>query len=73
MREVIVSHCLVLMRFHMEYCIQVLGSQYKKVVELLEQVQSRATKIIRGLKHLVYKESTGLVHPEKQKVRGRPA
>ena len=54
---------LCLMRSHMEYCIQDLGSQYKKDVELLEQVQRRATKINRELTHLFYKEDTGLVHP----------
>lgn len=32
-----------------------LGPQYKKDVELLEQVQSRAMKIIKGLENLSYK------------------
>ena len=33
-----------------------LGPQHRKDVELLERVQSRATKIIRGLEHLSYAE-----------------
>jgi len=33
---------------HLEHCIQAWGSQHKKDVELLEQLQRRATKIIRG-------------------------
>ena len=44
------------MLYSFEYCIQAWGPQHKKDVEHLEQVQRRATKIIRGLKHLYYGE-----------------
>ena len=40
----------------MEYCIQAWGSQYRKDVELLERVQRRAAKMIRGLEQLSYEE-----------------
>ncbi|KAF4799311.1 hypothetical protein TURU_055751 [Turdus rufiventris] len=39
-------------------------------MELLEQFQRRATKLIRGLKHLSYKdrlEKGGAVHPEEER------
>ena len=37
-----------LVRTHLEYCIQAWGSQHKKVTELLEWAQRRATKMIMG-------------------------
>lgn len=40
----------------MKYCIQIWDLQYKKYMDLLEQVQRRATKMISGLKHLFYED-----------------
>ncbi|KAJ7424273.1 hypothetical protein WISP_29289 [Willisornis vidua] len=37
---------------HLEHCIRFRGSQNKKDVDLLDQVQRRAMEMIRGLEHL---------------------
>jgi len=44
------------MRPQLEYCIQVWGSQQRKDVELLERVQRRTMKMIKGLEHYLYED-----------------
>lgn len=56
MSDVILPLCSVLMRPHLEFCVQFWTSQFKKCRELLERVQWEATKMIRDLKCLPYEE-----------------
>ncbi|GAB0190051.1 cAMP-dependent protein kinase inhibitor alpha [Grus japonensis] len=55
-REVILPFCSDLVRSHLEYCIQLWGPQHKKDMELLERIQRRAMKMIRGLQHPSYED-----------------
>jgi len=56
-------------RPHLEYCIQMWSPQYRRVIDLLESVQRRSTKMIQGMEHLPSKDRlrAGVVQPGEEK------
>lgn len=45
------------MRPQLECCIQFWGPQWKKDVDVLERVEYKVTKMVKGLEHLSYESA----------------
>ena len=58
---------------HLGHCIQAWSPYLRKYIDMLEQIQRRATKLIPGLRYLRYEErlkECGLTTLETRRLRG---
>jgi len=60
-----------LVKLHLEQCVHFWVPQYKRPMAILERVQQKATKMMKGLENLSYEErlrELGLFSKEKKRL-----
>ena len=55
-KSLVIPLCKAIVRPHLEYCIQAWTPYLRKDVDMLENIQRRATKLIPALRNLTYEE-----------------
>ena len=73
--EVILPLYTALMRPHLEYCVEMYSSQYRRNMDPIEHIQRKATKMTQGMENLSYKDrqrELGLYSLEKRGLQGDP-
>ena len=72
-KSLIVPLYKAIVRPHLEYCIQAWNPYLRKDIDMLDKIQTRAAKLIPGLRDIIYEErlkECGLTTLETQRSGG---